>query len=550
MNMRRISIVSSLLLVATLFGSSAANSDQGLIQIIVNGPDADGITNVGICFTNPAELSGWVNYEISGVGSGGFLKHDGTPACPNYASGSSGFRLTAGATYNYVATASNGGRSYSTSISYIAVALDPALEAARIKRVADDEDFRNRQQLATAAATLESQAWNAANPGKQKCVQWGPIVHANGVSTASGGVCANPVEPGPGTTVQTVEAPTVEATTSTPPPTGSSSTPAQTTPVPTTPDSNPQLAAIGSGNPFTRVLPGQLSTSQCPVGFQAANGIIVAIGTGTFTECWPEKAWQAWRLGGSTWEQFKSSGGTYDVQAVIDLNAAIADLKVQAKLIAQTAADSTPGIQRCSKWSGYGQTGQECAYTFVAPVAGTTTSTSAGSSAETSGTSGTTTPVAPVTPTSDTSTVLSNTAPVSPAAPVTPVENVDPTSVKVTQSSSGSGQLGLTTVSVEGSTQEISKLVQKIVITKSELKSLDTILTKLDALRALTYSKIQNLPIERNIEETAVSLTPDICSVKGTKVTSLKPGKCVFTYELIGASGNSFTVQKEIVFKK
>ena len=33
-----------------------------------------------------------------------------------------------------------------------------------------EADFRNRQQLAQAAATLESQQWNAAHPGEQKCV--------------------------------------------------------------------------------------------------------------------------------------------------------------------------------------------------------------------------------------------------------------------------------------------------------------------------------------------------------------------------------------------
>lgn len=56
-----------------------------------------------------------------------------------------------------------------------------------------DAAFRNAINTATAAAEEESKAWNAAHPGQQKCVQWGPIVHANGVSTSSGGVCANPV---------------------------------------------------------------------------------------------------------------------------------------------------------------------------------------------------------------------------------------------------------------------------------------------------------------------------------------------------------------------
>jgi hypothetical protein len=56
---------------------------------------------------------------------------------------------------------------------------------------ADDADFNQRSRDAAAAAEVESQAYSAANPGKQKCIQWGPIVHRNGVSTSSGGVCAN-----------------------------------------------------------------------------------------------------------------------------------------------------------------------------------------------------------------------------------------------------------------------------------------------------------------------------------------------------------------------
>lgn len=425
-----------------------------------------------------------------------------------------------------------------------------------------DANFRAAQDAAIAAATAESQSWNAANPGKQKCIQWGPIVHANGVSTASGGVCANVVEPGPSTTVKSQEAPTVEGPVTVPNPTPTS----QPTPITTTPDPNPELANEGNGKPFTRVLPGQLSTAQCPIGFQAANGIIVAIGKGTYTECWPSNAWQAWQLGGSTWEQFKSSGGTYNVQAVIDLNNAIAALKAEAKRVAQSAADSTPGIQRCSKWSGYGQSGQECAYTFVAPVPGSTNPIPNGSDTQTvtsqqtldtstvpSRTSDTSTASTQnsdsqttLAKISETSTVLSTGNSDSSTAKTT----IDPTSVKVSQTSSGTAQLGLTTISVEGTNKEIAKLIPKIVTKTSEQKSLATILSKLDAIRESTYSKVQVLPNERSIEETAVSLTPDICSVSGAKVTSLKPGTCVFSYELVGPSGNSFRVEKQIVFKK
>lgn len=228
-----------------------------------------------------------------------------------------------------------------------------------------DAAFRAAQDSAIAAATAESQAWNAANPGKQKCVQWGPIVHANGISTASGGVCANPVAPGPGTTVQSQSADAVVGPTSAP----ASSTSSAPAVIPTN-----DTPITGNGSPFTKILPGQLSTAECPTGFQAANGIIAAIGTGTFTECWPDLAWKANRLGGTYWEQFKSSGGTLDVTPVIDALKVIADYKSRAKAVAQAAADLTPGIQRCSTWSVYGQSGEECAYAFIKPSGSTTVS--------------------------------------------------------------------------------------------------------------------------------------------------------------------------------
>ncbi len=88
-----------------------------------------------------------------------------------------------------------------------------------------DAAFRQAQIDATDAAEAESTAWAQAHPGQQKCIQWGPIVHANGVSTASGGVCANPVPVPSGSQQETAtvsSAPSQETTTSsTPTPTPS-----------------------------------------------------------------------------------------------------------------------------------------------------------------------------------------------------------------------------------------------------------------------------------------------------------------------------------------
>jgi len=77
-----------------------------------------------------------------------------------------------------------------------------------------DIDFQNAQRAATAAAEAESKAWAEAHPGQQKCIQWGPIVHANGVSTASGGVCANPVPVPAGSTNDTTTSTVTETSTS------------------------------------------------------------------------------------------------------------------------------------------------------------------------------------------------------------------------------------------------------------------------------------------------------------------------------------------------
>jgi hypothetical protein len=104
MNLKRLVPVSLIALSLSMVMPVAYAENQ--MQIIVSGPDASGITSVGICFTNPSELTGTVTYNIAGSGSGSFLKHSGTPACPSYASGSSGYRFTPGTTYNYSATAS------------------------------------------------------------------------------------------------------------------------------------------------------------------------------------------------------------------------------------------------------------------------------------------------------------------------------------------------------------------------------------------------------------------------------------------------------------
>jgi hypothetical protein len=250
---------------------------------------------------------------------------------------------------------------------------------------ADDTDFRNRQTLATAAATVESQAYSAANPGLQKCVTWGPIVHANGISTASGGVCANVVGTKPdGTTAQVAPTPVSSGSsgtsdsssggstssipagssneessnTSSDSATSTSSTSAAQQPV------RPQvdLTQFGIGRPFTRVVAGNLSASQCPSGYQAATNSLSGVIDGGATECWPDNVWAAYSIGGEIWAQFKTSNGSLNAQAEATRRVQVNAIRTLALQQAQNLANLTPGIKRCNSWSGFGESGQECAY--------------------------------------------------------------------------------------------------------------------------------------------------------------------------------------------
>jgi hypothetical protein len=243
---------------------------------------------------------------------------------------------------------------------------------------ADEEDFRNRQQLAVAAATLESQAYSAANPGEQKCITWGPIVHANGISTASGGVCANVVGTKPdGSTIAVAPSrvgsepvaqpsssiPAAESVTAaipsavTPDPVPSSNSGAQTL-IPFI-----DLSQYGFGRPFSRVVKGNIPASQCPTGFDAAtNPINTGFGEYGATECWPSNAWAAYSIGGDVWTKFKSTNGTINAEAEASRRIQVNAIRALALQQAQQLANQTIGIKRCASWNGFGESGQECAY--------------------------------------------------------------------------------------------------------------------------------------------------------------------------------------------
>jgi hypothetical protein len=87
--------------------------------------------------------------------------------------------------------------------------------------------YRADLAVAQASALAQSLAWNTANPGQQKCFQWGPITSPSG-GTSSGGVCANPVGTAPTTSESISETSTGTTSGSSGSSTGSSSSSSDT----------------------------------------------------------------------------------------------------------------------------------------------------------------------------------------------------------------------------------------------------------------------------------------------------------------------------------
>ena len=479
---------------------------------------------------------------------------------------------------------------------------------------ADDENFRNQQSLAIAAATLESQAYNAAHPGEQKCVTWGPIVHANGISTASGGVCANPVGTTPsGTTVQV--SPSQVGTTTSESSGGTSNSGTSTSTIgtnstnatSTTPKTVvPDYSQYGVGKPFTKKLEGSKSSSECPSGYQAASNYISGVGSSGLTECWPENAWAAYSVGGATWAAFKQSNGSLDVQTeqtrIIQVNA----IRVLALQSAQKMANETPGLKRCNSWSGYGESGQECAYVPVQSNSGATIpqpSSTASSLGETttvssqpvignkiSGTRKYSEPGASRSQWEGSRDYLAISCPLGSAkvigidlngtisstddrwftscAPInltsssssetsTATTSSSETSTKI--SSSGATQssktnesptLESTAIKVTGTVTELKALASSVVENTTEKRRLQGFLNKVDGIGGATSLKTIKLPGSAFFEESLESKTPDFCSVSGVSVSSLKKGVCVVAYTITDSDGNKFTTLKEIFFRK
>jgi len=386
---------------------------------------------------------------------------------------------------------------------------------------ADDEDFRNRQQLATAAATLESQAYSASHPGEQKCVTWGPIVHANGISTSSGGVCANVIGTRPDGSTGQVPPTQSGSTSSGSTSSGTSDTRTSTTSTPSTPQVD--LTLFGIGKPFTRVIAGRVSVSSCPSGFQSATNNLDGISSNGATECWPADAWAAYSVGGTTWSSFKSGNISQATQQATQTSMEINKVKAIALNRAQQDANLNIGKTMCVQWAFGQQSGQECAYIPVQgtnPALGSRTDTSTSTSASKSDTKTATTS------TSDTKTVT------------VVVQTSKDSVTAVTQQNFG------------GTVAQVKQAVTSMVDDTATAKAINSVLQKVSDLANITIKTSAKLPVNKDLEISATSASTSVCTVSNSKITVKKTGTCKLEYSVTDSDDNVFAIKTSIKVKK
>ena len=194
----------------------------------------------------------------------------------------------------------------------------------------------------------------------------------------------------------------------------------------------------------------------------------------------------------------------------------------------------TPGLERCVKWFGYLEKGEECS------LATSSDSTSLLShSLSSSIASDTATAIISV----DTGTsVIANSDTATGLVPLSiavkpGIENADP-------------KLEVTVVNVIANAKEVVQISAKVESDKTFSVDVEKYINKLVAIAAETNLSKFKLPSSRLSEESSVSLTPLVCSVEGLLVQKKSKGVCSISYTIVPPSGNTYTVEKTFTFKR
>jgi hypothetical protein len=197
-----------------------------------------------------------------------------------------------------------------------------------------------------------------------------------------------------------------------------------------------------------------------------------------------------------------------------------------ARTEAQNLAILTPGLERCVSWSGYYESGKECALASSSDTA-TVQNRSIGSSLTNS----------------ETETVLN----VISADSGTTVDSV---TVKVKPANEfETPTVTFEAVSVSGVISKVSTFLLSLETRTAISSEISKSLMIVDSLRKSTAAKSVNLPNLKISEEKVSSLTPQICVASENKVLRVGKGTCRFTYTAVAESGNQFSIKQSFKFR-
>jgi hypothetical protein len=156
------------------------------------------------------------------------------------------------------------------------------------------------------------------------------------------------------------------------------------------------------------------------------------------------------------------------------------------------------------------------------------------------------------TSTSDTSTATTSTSDTSTAT--TSTSDTSTATTNEASSSSGNSPSSLLPANpitqVLGTTSELQSMVIRLVDDLREVRAINRLIQRLDAITRTTSLKKITLPGSTQVDESVTSHTPNVCSVSAVTIMSLSRGTCVVAYTITDSTGNKFTTLKEIYFRK
>jgi hypothetical protein len=103
---------------------------------------------------------------------------------------------------------------------------------------------------------------------------------------------------------------------------------------------------------------------------------------------------------------------------------------------------------------------------------------------------------------------------------------------------------------VLGTTSELQNMVIRLVDDLREVRAINRLIQRLDAITRTTSLKKITLPGSTHVDESVTSHTPNVCSVSAVTIMSLSRGTCVVAYTITDSTGNKFTTLKQIYFRK